>query len=119
MLTLACRFHVINANSIRGRRILYITATKLVVTNDSFTPAASYKLHELETALECAAWTCACSCIPSSAVCRALLPAIISTLVHRVGAFAYHLRALELQDLLPAIVHYYLRYLPTVPTCGN
>lgn len=109
---LRTRFHAFDYSPqfiLIGRCTLYISPTILTTYNYTGFPIIhDYKLHELDAALKYAGWTIAEENMPLQRATRQLMPALVSTLVYRVGAVRIHLYALGLQDLLPAVVHYYL-----------
>lgn len=114
MLTdLHTRFHAFDYSpqfTLIGRCNLFIGPAALTTYNYAHAPntISRYKSHELDIALSHAGWINGIEDMPLQRVVRQLTPALVSTIVHRVGAIRIHLYALGLQDLLPAITHYYL-----------
>lgn len=96
-----------------GRRELIMYKKKsgqyCLITDGYAHSSIQYELHKFDAALDDA-------CLRDKRVLQPILldfahyfaPAICATLMYRLGAIVLHLRALGLQDLLPAIVHYYL-----------
>lgn len=91
--------------SICGKTELCIHDNRLIIMYDDAL-WRNYKLHELDIAIPAAVGATR-GRVPLEFI-RYFAPAIAHTLMYRLGSLAAHLRALGLQDLMQAIVHYYL-----------
>lgn len=92
---------------IRGECELITLPSDILVLDDR-NDTYRYKLHEFDIAVKKAALEYTTKHPLPCRFMHDFTPAICATLMYQLAPLAAHLYELGLQDLLPAIVHYYL-----------